>query len=142
MRLDELTMLNTLSGAMRFHAERTKVLAQNVANAQTPDFVPRDIAHGDVGAALSAASVTGTRHDAGVGLVRTHGAHVSDPAAGAARFTTQLSPDSQTNLNGNAVVIEEQMMKVSETRLAYETAVGLYNKTITMMRSALRSPSG
>lgn len=147
MRLDELTLFNTLGGAMRYHAERAKVLAQNVANAQTPDFVPRDIADGDVGAAIggsSASFVRAASHagDAGAGMVQTHAGHLAGPAAPVARYEASLSPDSETTLNGNGVVIEEQMMKINETRLAYDTAVGLYNKSVALMRMAMRSPTG
>lgn len=149
MRLDELTVFNTLGGAMRYHAERTKVLAQNVANAQTPQFIPSDIADGDVGAALASRRFGASSHGfggqsigQGEGMARTHSAHMTGLSGGKVTFRVSNSPDSETNLNGNAVVIEEQMMKMSETRLAYDTAVGLYNKSLAMVRTAMRSPSG
>ena len=50
------------------------------------------------------------------------------------------SPDSETTLDGNAVVVEEQMMKIAETRMDFETMVGLYQKSLGLLRLASRSP--
>jgi flagellar basal-body rod protein FlgB len=52
----------------------------------------------------------------------------------------QKSPDSETTLDGNAVVAEEQMMKMSETRMEFETMISLYNKSLALMRIAAKSP--
>jgi flagellar basal-body rod protein FlgB len=55
--------------------------------------------------------------------------------------TTLSSPDSETTLDGNSVVVEEQMMKIAETRMDFETMVGLYQKSLGLLRLASRSPT-
>jgi len=41
----------------------------------------------------------------------------------------------------NAVVVEEQMAKVAETRMRFEAAIGLYQKSLNLLRMAAKSPS-
>ena len=54
---------------------------------------------------------------------------------------SKQSPDSESTLDGNAVVVEEQMMKIAETRMDFETMVGLYQKSLGLLRLATRSPT-
>jgi flagellar basal-body rod protein FlgB len=57
-----------------------------------------------------------------------------------ARFTSEAAPDSETTLDGNAVVVEEQMLKMAESRMAYDAAIGLYQKSLAMLRLATKPP--
>ncbi len=138
MQLDALPVFSTLKSALGFHSDRARALAENVANADTPGFVPRDIAKGDFGAALAATRLqaAGT-----VSTARTHDAHRAGPAAPSRSWSLDETPDSETTLDGNAVVLEEQMSKVAETRLAYESALSLYQKSMDLVRMAIKSPS-
>lgn len=98
---------------------RQRVLARNVANADTPGFVPRDAA--PFGAALARLASTDPRHLAprGEGLAR--------PARGA----LDVAP------NGNAVSLEEQALKVADTDQQHALALGLHRKYLAMFRTAL-----
>ena len=42
--------------------------------------------------------------------------------------------------DGNAVVLEEQMVSANENRMRFETAMGLYNKSLSLIRMAVRPP--
>ena len=57
-------------------------------------------------------------------------------------FTAELSPDSETTPDGNSVVVEEQMLKMAESRMAYDAAIGFYQKSLNMLRLAARKPGG
>ena len=56
---------------------------------------------------------------------------------GPARVERQGKP-WETSPSGNAVVIEEQLLKVSKTQLDYEAMANLYRKHMDMFRTALR----
>jgi len=124
MGLDSIPVLATLKQALDFNTARARVLAENVANSDTAGFMPKDIAGGDFGQAL--------RESGGLSA-RSRG------SAGAWRVSA--SPDSETTLDGNAVVVEEQMAKVAETRMRFEAAIGLYQKSLNLLRMAAKSPS-
>ena len=74
-------------------------------------------------------------------MVATQAGHMAPaPSAGSATMATTKTPDSETTLDGNAVVVEEQMMKIAETRMDFETMVGLYQKSLGLLRLASRAP--
>ena len=75
----------------------------------------------------------------GVRMVRTSAMHIA-PAGPTARFESRSAPDSETTLDGNSVVVEEQMLKMAESRMAYDAAIGFYQKSMQMLRLAARPP--
>lgn len=138
MRLDGLPVLAALKDSLDYNTARARVLAANVANSDTPGYVPQDIAQGDFDAALKAAG--GTRASA-ARLVQTDPAHMTPTNDRTRTWRAEDAPDTETTLDGNAVVLEEQMTKVAETRMNYEMAIGLYEKTLGLIRTAIKSPS-
>jgi flagellar basal-body rod protein FlgB len=70
----------------------------------------------------------------------THPQHLKG-AADAQRFKfkpEELSTD-EVNPSGNSVSVEEQMVKLGETQMEYETATGIYRKQAQLMKLALGS---
>jgi flagellar basal-body rod protein FlgB len=117
-----------LKTRMHWHQTRQKVLAENVANADTPGFLPKDLKTpsftregAPVGGRLDAA-----RTDAGHLSLAT-GRSGEDPV-GARRFETSPS--------GNAVNLEDEMMKVSQNQSDFQLATSLYQKSLQMLRIA------
>jgi flagellar basal-body rod protein FlgB len=129
-----------------FLNERQKVLAENVANASTPKYVPRDLDERSFSDAVarqmpqSSSGLAGPNPISPVRMSATRAGHIDGgaPAAGSGRAVR--SPDSEVTLDGNAVVLEEQMIKVADTRMDYDAALGLYQKGLQLMRMAARRP--
>jgi flagellar basal-body rod protein FlgB len=136
MGIADLPLLSQIKGRLTWLDERQRVVAQNVANSDTPGYVARDLkAPTDFAAAL--------REGGGLKMVRTSAAHmpIGGPnGAPVARFTSSASPDSETTLDGNSVVVEEQMLKMAESRMAHDAAISLYSKSMTMLRLAAKVP--
>ena len=132
MAITDLPLLSQIKGRLSWLDERQRVIAENVANADTPGYVGRDLNQpADFAAAL--------RGGAGVRMVRTSAMHIA-PAGQASRFEATNAPDSETTLDGNSVVVEEQMLKMAESRMAYDAAIGLYQKSMQMLRMAAKPP--
>ena len=105
-------------------AGRQQVLAQNVANANTPGYVARDVT--PFSAALAQAG--------GGTLNRTAPAHMEGavPATAARPVRpTERAPD------GNAVSLEDQLTKVADTSGTQELAINIYRKYQGMFRTVL-----
>ena len=136
MGVADIPLLSQIKGRMTWLDERQRLIAQNVANSDTPGYVGRDLkAPTDFAAAL--------RDGGGLRMVQTSAGHmpIGGPnGAPVARFTSQASPDSETTLDGNAVVVEEQMLKMAESRMAYDAAIGLYTKSMAMIGLAAKVP--
>lgn len=145
MRTDDIPVLTMLRQALGFHSDRQKLIAENVANANTPGFVPRDISDRQFESALAeaAGASRGARVPSPIpeGTSPEAAAAMGVPAPQPPRaWRAESTPDSETTINGNAVVLEEQMVKSAETRIRYETALSLYQKSLNLMRLAVRPP--
>ncbi len=145
MSIKGIAVFDVLRGTMSMLGERQKVLARNIANANTPGFVAKDIDDKDFSKVLSS-TVAGRGAQGGHLSLR-----VSDPRhitsahgvagqSGAGKYKVVARPDSETTLNGNSVVLEEQVMRVAETRMRYEAAAGLYEKSMGLLRMAISRP--
>ena len=55
-------------------------------------------------------------------------------------WSAQASPDSETRVDGNQVVLEEEMMKMNDARMNYDAAIGFYEKANAMLTTAIRTP--
>ncbi len=132
MSLTDLSLLNQIKGRMTWLDERQRVVAQNVANSDTPGYAARDLkAPTDFAQALA--------NGGGLQMTRTSAAHIA-PTGANVRFTSTKTPDSETTLDGNSVVVEEQMLKMAESRMAYDAAIGFYQKSMSMLRLAAKVP--
>ncbi len=121
--------------------ERQKLVSENIANATTPGYTPRDLDEKSFSAALSAFA---RKNEPGrVAMAATHKGHLGGQAPTAlanAPPKVRETPDSETTIDGNAVVLEEQMLKAAETRMRYEQSLALYQKGLQMMRIAVKPP--
>jgi flagellar basal-body rod protein FlgB len=115
-------------------SERQRLIAENIANATTPGYRPRDVDTSGFERLLAAAG--GGR---GLAMSRTNAGHMGpNGAAGGTRVITRN--DSEITMDGNAVVLEEEMTRAAETRLAFETGLALYQKGLDLVRLAARAP--
>ncbi|MGQ0531897.1 MAG: flagellar basal body rod protein FlgB [Caulobacteraceae bacterium] len=116
-------------------SERQRLISENIANASTPGYRPRDL--DTAGFERMLASAAGNR--SGMAIARTNPGHMG-PGGGAASANVITRDDSETTMDGNAVVLEEQMARAAETRMAFETGIALYQKGLELMRMAARLP--
>ena len=103
--------------------QRQQVLAQNIANAYTPNFKAHDLSPFESSLA-----------EQGVAVVRTDPAHlegIHSPAAGREQPGHGKAPD------GNTVALEEQLGKVADTASTQELVTNLYHKYQGMFRMVL-----
>lgn len=140
MRLDDIPLLSMLKGRMGYLTQRQKVIAENVANADTVGYAARDLKPQSFDRMVGAArGATGAAAGATT-LARTNAAHIGNTAAPASPYKAVKAPDSETRLDGNSVVLEEQMLKMAESRMAYDAAIGFYQKSMNLLRMAARAP--
>ena len=145
MNLDQIPLMSMLKGKLGYLNDRQKLIAQNVANADTPGYAPKDLKPFTFASAMgSGASGGGGGGGGALGMtpVRTSAAHLPGKASQSGAWKPQTLSDSEARLDGNQVVLEDQMIKMSEARMDYEAAIGLYQKSLGMLRMAVRKPGG
>jgi flagellar basal-body rod protein FlgB len=106
-------------------------LAQNIANADSPDYVPQDMKAGAFARLLA-------RSMPPVTPVSTNPAHMRGTLGEPRPFKSdEQRRVYETAPSGNAVVLEEQLIKVAETQMDYQLMSNLYRKHLGMIRTAL-----
>lgn len=121
--LDYLTDTTTLSLAKSLDgiAARHKVIANNIANAETPGFVRSDVTFED---SLKQAMESGSDDDIRKSLEDIQPQTVADE-------TTAAGP------NGNNVSIDKEMADLTKNSLNYESVIQILNMKSTMIKSAI-----
>jgi flagellar basal-body rod protein FlgB len=120
-------VMQSLKTRMRWHQSRQKLLAENVANADTPGFRPTD---------LKAPSLR-NGNQGGVVLATTSASHIGFSAGGRGKFDTQQANRFETTPNGNSVNLEDEMMKVAQNQSDFQLAASLYSKGLGLMKIAI-----
>lgn len=135
MTLDSIPLFSMIRGKLDHVTQRERLIAQNVANADTPGYMPTDLKPFAVASTGPSVGRLG-----GIAPVRTNAMHLEGEPAKAADPGAVDTPDSETTLTGNHVVLEEEMMKMTEARIDYEAAVSFYEKSLDMLKTAARAP--
>src|SRR5580704_6741187 len=134
MTLDDMPVFAMLKSKLNYLADRQKLIAQNVANADTPGYAPQDLKPFSIGRQAAGAAGMGGAGLMPVSMSVTSSMHISPPtSAGSSALGGDVtaSPDSEATLNGNSVVLEEEMEKMTEARTDYEAAIGFYQKSLS-----------
>ena len=134
MSLDAIPLFGLFKAKMGYETQRQRTLAENVANSDTPGYAPSDLKPFSASVATQAAAA------GGAAPVRTSPMHLAGRARSSGAMRPQTTPDSEARLDGNQVVLEEQMLKLSDSRGAYDAAVSLYQQSLAMLRTAARAP--
>ena len=132
MSISDLPVLSALRTKMQWHQARQSVLSENVSNANTPKFKPRDLVEPKFDAAGAQTGSTGS-----LAMMRTSASHLA-PSGGAGRnFDVNGKVGFETKPAGNAVSLEEEMMKVSDNQMDYAAAASLYSKSLHLLKTAI-----
>lgn len=123
-------VFDLLSMRMDYLKQRQSVVAQNVANADTPGYGAHDLVK--FTDALKGTSVSRAE------MAVTNASHLTPTGRKMGSFGDDARTTSYETLpTGNNVVLEEQMMKVSEINADYQLASNLYKRSMGMMKIAL-----
>jgi len=131
MAITDLPTLAVLREKMQWHQERQRVLAENVANSDTPNFRPRDLVEPKFDRAGAVAGATGS-----LPMMRTSAGHLS-AAGGDQRFPQDRKSGYETRPAGNAVNLEDEMLKVSANQMDYAAVTSLYSRSLNLIKTAI-----
>jgi len=126
MPITDIPILSMLRTRMEWHQERQRVLAENVANADTPDYRPRDLAPPTFENELTTASVN---------LVRDNPGHIAADSDGS-RFAEDSKLRYEVRPGGNAVNHEDEMMKVASNQMDFDAVADLYSRGLALIKLA------
>lgn len=123
MNTGQTDLLGLAASRLGWLDDRQRVLARNIANADTPGYVPRD-----------EQPFSRSLADQAAAPVRTDPMHL--PGSAGTAGTVVVQP-RQRSIDGNAVALDEQMTKVADTDTQQRLVTTLYGKYMSLYATAL-----
>ena len=137
MNVNRLTStLDFQAQALTLRAERQRVIASNIANADTPGYQAKDL---DFSSALKAAT---NQFPGAAQMATTSAGHMALPGgATATEAALRYATPSQTNLDSNSVDMDRERASFAENSVKYEATLRFINGHVREMLDAMKSPS-
>ena len=133
MDISHIPLFAALSKRMDWINQRQTVLAENIANVDTPGYAAQDLKQPDFGQMVAATSMKLT-------LLTSEPGHLNSSSQGP-DFQT-LTSEAARSPSGNNVQLDEQAMKVSQNASDFSLMETLYRAQLGLMKMALGSGSG
>lgn len=136
MDLNKISFFAMAKKRMAWLTQRQEVLAQNIANSDTPKYRAKDLEP-------FAFERLVKRESMQINMDVTEKGHLDGRRKRLRDFTeeTERKP-FETAPAGNAVILEEQMSKLNENGISHRLTVELYNKQLKMLKTAIGNGSG
>lgn len=131
MALGEIPLFAALKQKMNWHQTRQGLLAENVANAETPGYRGRDLKAFDFAKQVSQFST------AQISTVSTNTKHVAIGLSNTNGFEPRSMNSFEITPEGNGVTLEDEMMKVASNQMDYQAATTLYTRSMRLIKTAL-----
>jgi flagellar basal-body rod protein FlgB len=123
----KLDVLRLASGLAAHAAARQQVIAENVAHADTPGYRARDVA----------SFAETLEQGPGFAARTTRPGHIPFGAGPRGIEPREAAAFGTETPNGNTVGLEDQMVRAAEVRQSHDMAVGVYAKSLEILRTAL-----
>ena len=123
----KLSLLRLASDLAAHSTARQTVVTQNVANADTPGYRARDLP--DFAETLSAGPAFSAR--------TTRPGHLDFGVHARGFEAREVAAFGAETPNGNSVSLEDQMLRSAEARRNHDLALGVYRKTLDVLRTSL-----
>ena len=135
MDLTKLPLFSLMAKRLSWLGQRQQVLANNVANADTPGYRARDLKSLSFKQMLGGEGVK-------LGMSATKAGHLAGQSRKPAANAVEKTDSHEIVVSGNSVSLEEEMMKVGKTMMDYQLTTNLYSKHIKMIKTALGRNNG
>lgn len=130
----DIGLLKAATKKMHWHETRQKYIAENVSNADTPGYVPKDIKPLDFKQMLRKTSTSLTTRP-----TITNSKHLSSSNTSTKddNFSVlEQKGNYETSPTGNSVVLEEQLMLMNNNQLDHKLTTTIYKKTLQALRKS------
>ena len=132
--------LSVHANSLKLRAQRTEVLASNIANADTPNYKARDLVfaevlhetQGSVSKNNSQLAMTG-------GLHTTNARHIKTRSTSGSDAPVMYRQPEQASLDGNTVDKDLEQARFAENTIRYQASLQFINSRVSGLMRTLRS---
>ncbi|CCQ74109.1 flagellar basal body rod protein FlgB [Magnetospira sp. QH-2] len=126
--LNGITTFKALKERMKWAASRQSLLSQNIANADTPEYRPKDLKPMEFEDMV--------RNKLQITPVQQTNSNHMQGTLGSSRYRAEEQQPYETSPDGNQVLLEEQMMKMGQNQFTQKMSSQLYRKHLMMIKTA------
>ena len=142
MDFSGIPLFNVMKSKLNFLSERQALLAQNIANADTPNYKAVDVQEPNFQAMVQAGGGPVQNLQSNLKMTITNPKHMIGGGEGLGPLKIEKRKTSfELNPDGNNVVIEEEMSKMAQNQAEYQKVLNLYSKAISMFKNAIGNPN-
>ncbi len=131
MAFDDLTIFSAVKKRLGWLTQRQEILAQNIANADTPKYRSSDLKAYKFKELIRSEGLQ-------LNMAVTEASHMPGRRKRIRDYSevTERRP-FETSPSGNSVILEEQMAKINESQLNHKLTTNIYKKHLAMFKTAL-----
>ena len=122
--------------ALNLRAERQQVLANNIANADTPDFRARDF---DFAAELASSLSEDRATGRGMSLATTSDRHLRASSSGVSTRELLYRVPDQPSLDGNTVDMDRERAQFADNSVRYQASLTFLTNRLQSLKTAMQS---
>lgn len=123
---ERIELINMARAMTDHSARRNVVVARNIANSDTPGFKSRDLK----------SFVESYRHTDAPPLHTSRSGHLAAPIWSMSH-PQEVMDEARNSPNGNSVSLEEELLKLAETKRQHDLSLGIYRSALTLMRTSI-----
>ncbi len=129
MAITDIPLFSMLRTRMHWHQERQRLLAENVSQADTPNYRPRDLTPPQFDRPQTTVGQ--------VSLARTEGSHIASASTASSQFEASRLAGATVRPGGNGVNLEDEMIKVASNQMDYQAMTSLYQRSLGLIKTAV-----
>lgn len=142
MDVSNLPIMAALKKKMHWLNNNQSVISENIANADTPGFKAKELEKQDFSQLVENLSGAKQQSARVADLKTTNARHMNVAGSSSGSAPVKEIKDAEESLNGNSVVLEEQMINLADNQMKYGMVVNLYKKNMGLIKMALGKGSG
>jgi flagellar basal-body rod protein FlgB len=137
MDISHIPLFAALNKRMSWLNERQVVLAENVANVETPGYTAQDLKQPDFSDLVAASGAGGGK----LAMLTSTSGHIGGNGAAQGGFQLEKMPGDTTPA-GNNVQLDQQALKVSQNASDFSLMETLYHTQLGLLKMALGGGGG
>ncbi len=138
MTIQDIGLLQAIGAKLDYLNQRQSLIAQNVANADTPGYRPRDLVDVNFSDMLREQTQSSSSIRP-VGLVATDETHISSSSESGDVRSRRTREPYEVAPAGNSVIMEEQLVNAGQNAMDYNLMLNVMGKQVGMFQIALGS---
>lgn len=142
MDITNLPIMTALKQRMSWLTARQGIIAENMANADTPGYRPKRLKEQSFKDLLATSTTMSSGASGGsvsAPMLKTSGKHLGVGGTDMSRAPKDYRARevSDQRPNGNGVTLEDELVALAETQIEYQTMLSVYKKHTSILRTAL-----